>query len=132
MGFNITQTMNSSHFENRENLRNAAKNILNRQDASPETSQKIMDKTIFDNAYQMNNVYSPQLAIIKASSQISANETLKETLKYLKEHATKKVVKEPVFGELWELLNNNETTTYEGELVDFVIDDSAKNIFIAA
>ena len=132
MGFNITQAMNSSQYENRENLRNAARNILNKQGASAEASQKVMDKTIFDNAYQLSNVYSPQLAIIKASSQISANGTLKETLKYLKEHATKKAVKEPIFGELWELLNSNEKVAYEGELLDFEIDNSVKNIFIAA
>ena len=132
MGFNITQAMNSSQYENRENLRNAVRNILNKQGASTEASQKVMDKTIFDNAYQLSNVYSPQLAIIKASSQISANGTLKETLKYLKEHATKKTVKEPIFGELWELLNSNEKVAYEGELLDFEIDNSVKNIFIAA
>ena len=59
-------------------------------------------------------------------------EDMKETLKYLKEHATKKTVKEPIFGELWELLNSNEKVAYEGELLDFEIDNSVKNIFIAA
>lgn len=130
MGLNITHTMNNSQFENRENLRNAARDILNRQNASAETTQKIMDKTIFNNSYQLSNVYSPQLAIIKASSQISANGTLKETLKYLKDHSTKKTTKAPVLGELWNLLNNE--VEYEGELIDFVIDETTKNIFIAA
>lgn len=130
MGLNITQTMNTSHFENRENLRNAARDILNRQNASAESAQRVMDKALFNKATELSNIYSPQLAIIKASAQISANGTLKETLKYLKEHATKKAVKEPVLGELWNLLNNE--VEYEGELVDFVIDENAKNIFIAA
>ena len=49
MSINITHTMNNSQFENRENLRNAARDILNRQNASAETTQKIMDKTIFNN-----------------------------------------------------------------------------------
>ena len=130
MGLNITQTMNTSHFENRENLRNAARDILNRQNASAESVQRVMDKALFNKATELSNIYSPQLAIIKASAQISANGTLKETLKYLKEHATKKAVKAPVLGELWNLLDNE--VEYEGELVDFVIDENAKNIFIAA
>ena len=130
MGLNITHTMNTSSFENRENLRNAARDILNRQNTSAETAQKVMDKALFNKAIELSNVYSPQLAIIKASAQISANGTLKETLKYLKEHATKKTTKAPVLGELWNLLNNE--VEYEGELVDFVIDENAKNIFIAA
>ena len=46
MGLNITQAMNSSHFENRESLRNTAKDILNRQNASQEATQKIMDKIL--------------------------------------------------------------------------------------
>ncbi len=45
MGINITHTMNSfQQFENRENLRNAAKNILNKQTASQETVQKSLIK----------------------------------------------------------------------------------------
>ena len=76
MGLNITHTMSSFQFENRENLRNAAKNILNRQGASTETVQKIVENTIFSNSTYSN----PQLSIIKASSQISLNNNLKETL----------------------------------------------------
>ena len=127
MGLNITHTMSSFQFENRENLRNAAKNILNRQGASTETVQKIVENTIFSNSTYSN----PQLSIIKASSQISLNNNLKETLKYLKSQANKKVVKEPVLGELWNIVNNEESS-YEGELVDFIIDLSAENIFAAA
>lgn len=123
MGINITHTMNSfQQFENRENLRNAAKNILNRQTASQETVQKIVDKTVFD--------YNPQLSIIKASTQISVNNSLKETLKYLKSHASKKPAKEPVLGELWNIANSNKSIE-ENELYDFEIDNSAKNIFAA-
>ena len=60
MGLNITHTMNTSQFESRENLRNTAKDILNRQNASQETVQKVMDKTIFNNATQLSNIYAPQ------------------------------------------------------------------------
>lgn len=123
MGINITHTMGSfQQFENRENLRNAAKNILNRQNASSESVQKIIDKTVFD--------YNPQLSIIKASTQISINNSLKETLKYLKSHAAKKPAKEPVLGELWNIANSNKEIE-NNELYDFEIDNSVKNIFAA-
>ena len=123
MGINITHTMNSfQQFENRENLRKAAKNILSKQNASSETIQKIIDKTVFD--------YNPQLAIIKASTQISINNSLKETLKYLKNHATKKQAKEAVLGELWNIVNSNKNVEIN-ELYDFEIDNSIENIFAA-
>lgn len=126
MSINITQTMNSFQFESRENLRNAAKNILNRQGASTEATNKILEQAIFS-AKNSN----AQFDILKASSQITLNESLKETLKYLKTQANKKTKKEPVFGELWNIISKEEIS-YEGELVDFVIDSSLKNIFAAA
>ena len=132
MGINITHTMDLFQFENKENLRNTAKQILNKSGASNETLQKIVDKTIFDSNTQIKELYSnPQLAVIKASSQISMNNTLKETLKYLKSHANKKITKEPVLGELWDKLNNAESDSYKGELLDFQIDNTAVNIFAA-
>ncbi len=132
MGINITHTMDLFQFENKENLRNTARNILNKQGASEETAQKMVEKTIFDSDKQIKEVYSnPQLAVIKASSQISMNNTLKETLKYLKSHANQKITKEPVLGELWEKLNSTKEDSYKGELLDFQIDDSAVNIFAA-
>ena len=75
------------------------------------------------------NYLNPQLAIIKASSQITQNSKLKDTFKYLKSQAAKKSKKEPVLGELWGILNEKEFE-YTGELVDFVIDTNTKNIFI--
>lgn len=131
MGINITQTMGSFQFENRENLRNAAKDILSRQGASTETVQKIVDKTIFNSNGEIYS--SAQLAILKASTQMSVNGTLKETLKYLKNHASKKTQKEPVLGELWNLFSMEEIESdYEGELIHFEISKDAKNIFAAA
>ena len=132
MGINITHTMDLLQFENKENLRNTAKNILNKNGASEEAAQKIVEKTIFDADKQIKELYSnPQLAVIKASSQITMNNTLKETLKYLKSHANQKITKEPVLGELWEKLNSTKEDSYKGELLDFQIDDSAVNIFAA-
>ena len=132
MGLNITQTMNNMNFENRESLRNAAKDILNRQGASAETTRSILENTIFNTSNRGGDFYvNPQLAILKASSQISMNSNLKETLKYIKSQAHKKQTKQPVFGELWNSLIETEFNN-ENELLEFEIDNNAKNIFIAA
>lgn len=132
MGINITHTMDLFQFENKESLRNTAKNILNKNGASEETAQKIVEKTIFDSNKQIKEIYSnPQLAVIKASSQITLNNSLKETLKYLKSHANEKIAKKPVLGELWDKLSNSKDSSYKGELLDFQIDDKAVNIFAA-
>ena len=128
MGINITQTLNNFQFENRESLRNTAKEILNKQGASQETVHKVVEQTLFAMPTEYHN---PQLEIITASSQITLNNSLKETLKYLKSHANKKSAKEPVLGELWDIFSK-ENTDYNGELIDFEIDISAKNIFAAA
>ena len=124
MGMNITHTMNSFQFENRENLRNTARDILNKR-APEKTVENITEK-----AFSVNTSYqNPQLAIIKASSQISINNSLKETLKYLKTHANKKEIKKHVLGEIWNTVKTE--VEYNGELIDFEIDLFAKNIFAA-
>ena len=133
MGLNITHTMNSFQFENKENLRHAARDILNRQGASKNSMQNVLNQTIFNTNRNGYDVFvNPQLAILKASSQISANNTLKETLKYLKTQANKKTQKDPVLGEIWNLFNNQEYKDIENELLDFQIDETAHNIFAAA
>ncbi len=133
MGLNVSTTMG---FENQNVLRNAAKDILNNSGASQESSAKIIDQAIFETRKSYTDIYpNSQLAIIKASTQISVNGTLKETLKYLREHANQRTVKTPILGELWEnfSINNqdSEKNPYEGELVDFKIDEKTKNIFAA-
>ena len=87
--------------------------------------KNILNETIFPNRNP-----NPQLSIIQASSQIILNNSLKETLKYLKSHTNNKPKKQPVLGELWEIANK-EDLEYKGELIDFVIDSSLKNIFAA-
>lgn len=133
MGINITHTTDLFQFENKENLRNTAKNLLSRQGASQQSVQNIMDRTIFNTNNQLKEVYTnQQLAVIKASAQVSMNESLKETIKYLKNHAKKQPAKEPVLGEIWNLTSKlKEETPYEGELSDYEIDSSLKNIFAA-
>lgn len=127
MGLNITHTMNSFQFESREHLRNAAKNILNKQGASTETMQKILDKSVF----HTNSYENTQQTILSTSAQITLNNSLKETLKYLKSQSHNKSNKKPMLGELWNIVNKEEIT-YNGELADYVIDSSIENIFAAA
>ena len=129
MGINVTQTMNGYQFENRENLRNTAKEILKRQGVSAESSQNVINQTIFDSAD--SSIYSnAQLSILKASAQISLSGNLKETLKYLKNNPVKKNEKQPILGELWDLFESDKNS--EHEIIDLEIDYSAKNIFAAA
>ena len=128
MGLNITHAMSNFQFENKENLKNSAKDILQKQGASENSIKKITEQPVFSS---LNSYHNPQLAIIKASSQISLNNNLKETLKYLKLHSNNKSNKRPVLGELWEEIEGKEIS-YEGELLDFEIDMSVKNIFSAA
>lgn len=132
MSINITHTMNTFNFEGRDSLRNSARDILGRQGASNESMQKIIDETIFDAKQKtVMSSLNPQLAIIKASSQITMNNSMKETLKYLRSQAIKKTKKTPVLGELWESIVTKEDS-YTGELIDFEIDMEHKNIFAAA
>lgn len=136
MGLNVSAS-NSYLLDNQEVLRNTAKNILSKGGASTEATQKIIEKTLFNNNNQLKDIYTnPQLSVIKASTQISLNNSLKETLKYLKEQAAKKTPKEPKFGELWNIVstenNASEKNPYKGELCDYQIDKNIKNIFAAA
>ena len=134
MGLSVSAS-NSYLLDNQEVLRNTAKNILSKGGASAETTQKIIEKTLFNYDNQIKEAYTnPQLSIIKASTQISVNNSLKETLKYLKSHATK-TKKSPMFGDLWNILETSnqasEENPYKGELLEFEIDKKAKNIFAA-
>lgn len=138
MGLNVSTSVVDYNlfFENKDMLKNNAKNILNKSGATSETTQKVIEKTLFENNSQLRESYSnSQLAILKASTQISLNSSLKETLKYLKEHTNKKIQKKHVLGELWKIFStNNESTNekqYQGELYEFNIDYEAKNIFAA-
>ena len=95
--------------------------------------QNVLNQVLFTTDKNSADMFvNPQLAILKAANQITANNSLKETLKYLKTQANKKVQKNPVFGELWNLVNEKNEEAYNGELVDFQIDKYAQNIFEAA
>ena len=129
MGLNVSASMG---FENRDMLKNTAKNILERSGAGKEAVSRITDTAIFANEQAYTN---SQLSVLKASTQITVNNTLSETLKYLKAHAYKKSVKKPILGELWNTFTANndgsEEKPYHGELIDFQIDKNVRNIFAA-
>ena len=128
MGLNVSTAMG---FENKEFLKNAAKNILSNSGTSSESASKIINGTIFD----YNTTINPQLSVIKASEQISLNKSLDETLKYLKSHAARKSIKAHTFGELWNLLGSSNNlpgdNEHYGELFEITIDMTKKNIFAA-
>lgn len=125
MGINVSTSMG---FENREFLKNAAKEILQKSGATQEQASELTQKAIFASS---DFVSSTELNSLKAATQISLNKSLKETLKYLQAHANDKR-KKYVLGELWEQINNTEDNDdYQGELIDFEIDNNLKNIFAA-
>ena len=110
------------------------------------TSGKMFEQKTSDNAQmrtqtaqtaiseEITLTTAPQMSVLRASTQITLNNSLKETLKYLRTHANDKK-REHVFGELWKVLNitndESEDNPYNGELIDFQIDEKAKNIFAA-
>ena len=126
MGFSIASSRNNS-FENKENLRRTAQMILNKQGASAETTNEIIEKTIFSTTgFNKSNI-----DILNASYYISQNASLKDTLKYLNTKSNKKA-KKHILGEIWDSKDEKSSLEYEGELKDFEIDLSLNNIFIAA
>ena len=138
MGLNVSSYAIGTNlqFENKDVLKNTARDILSKSGATSQATHEIIEKTIFEGDRQLKELYTnPQLAIIKASTQISVNSSLKETLKYLKEHANKKEVKKPVLGELWNAFSasneNCEDEQHKADLYEFNIDFGAKNIFAA-
>lgn len=127
MELNITHT-NSFQFENREYLRNRAKDILNKKENSSEKIEKIIDKTLFS---ELNNSHrDSQLAMIRASLQINNNNALKETLKYINSKP-KNIKKKPVLGEIWEIFSQSEVEKEYEEVFTPIIDENLENIFAA-
>ena len=126
MALTILHTMSNSQFENKESLRNTSKQILERQGASKETIDKIINQPIFNNKINQNN----QLMHMNTVSYLIMQESIKETAKYLK--GSKPNKKSYVFGELRQLFELNSEKDLQIENLDIEIDLSAKNIFIAA
>ena len=127
MGMSVSA---STGFINREFLNDSANNRQNQNSAATNTPKTVVQNNA---KYSLGTPLTTQQYIMLASSQITVNNSLKETLKYLRNHAEKNR-KSPVFGELWDILNmenNNDEHPYQGELLNIEIDDSAINIFAA-
>ena len=129
MGMSVSTAMG---FENQEYVKNSAKNTTQSNEAAVEKgSESIMQKPA---TYVNTNTLSAQQYVLLASTQITLNNSLKETLNYLRQHANDKK-KEYMLGDLWKVLNaeneSSEKNPYKGELLDIVIDYNEKNIFAA-
>lgn len=122
MGINVSTSMG---FENKDFLRERAKQILKKGGAEEEKAGELVKNINFNSAVNKNAA----LNILAASSQVTLNNSLKETLNYLKAHANDKR-KQYILGELWEKLDNFKGSS-NGELIDFEIDYNLKNIFAA-
>ena len=127
MGISVSTSMG---FENYENLKDTAKNILQKSGATAEQAQNTTN-TIFSEYAELSQ---SAVSALRASTQITLNKSLAETLKYLKTHPNVKK-KEHVLGELWQLVNSGnddyENNPFYTDLQDFKIDDNAINIFAA-
>ena len=124
MGINVSTSMG---FENRNFLRDTARQILQQNGAKEENANEIVQKI----SYPVYNSAAEALNSYRAATQITLNKSLKETLKYLQAHAQDRK-KQYVLGELWEMLGDYDSEDkYQGELVDFEIDYNLKNIFAA-
>ena len=130
MGLSVSTTQN---FENRDSLRTAAAKILLQSGGTNQFVSKAVQNIALTSAQEL---YTPaELNIQKASAQITINGSLRETLKYLNKHKKENEVKISKFGELWNIIETSnkesEENPYRGELYDFKIDNSQKNIFAA-
>ena len=80
MGLNVSSYAIGTNlqFENKDVLKNTARDILSKSGATSQVTHEIIEKTIFEGDRQLKELYTnPQLAIIKASTQISVNSSLK-------------------------------------------------------
>ena len=68
MELNVATNFSYS-LENKEYLKNAAKNILNKNGATTEITQNIIEKTLFEGDRLLKEQYTnPQLSVLKAST----------------------------------------------------------------
>ena len=117
-------------FENRENQQNVQKHSQKHvAQATTETVQESSPRIISGLGSPWN---SKEIAELVASTQMTLNGSLKETLNYLKRSRNNSKMS-PIFGELWEELENEPDEYLDfDEIIDYIIDKKIKNIFEAA
>jgi hypothetical protein len=113
-------------FEKRRNLKRTAKNILQKNGSDSNDAEKFAESIVYDFVEDSKS----GLTILKATSQISFDNNLKDTLNYLRAHANDRRKKEYILGELWQALSDKKES-YNNELSDFIVDFNSKNIFAA-
>ena len=128
MSINVSTFMG---FENSEAMmKNNAKSFPQNNSVNTVNSNTGENLTVYTNGIGLPS----QQYVLMASTQITVNNNLRETLKYLRTRG-RKIKKEHVFGELWQILNTeneqSEKIPYQGDLIDFEIDSNKKNIFAA-
>lgn len=113
-------------FEKRENLRDSAKNILQRKGSDSSNAGRIAESVVYD--FVEDNLTGQ--TVLKATTQVSFDKNLKDTLNYLRAHANDRRKKEYILGELWQTFSDKKDSC-TNELIDFVVDFNSKNIFAA-
>ena len=128
MGMSVSTSMG---FENREYFNNSAQNTAQNNGAAAEKQVAV---STFAPEYANFKPLTTQQYILLASTQITVNNSLRETLKYLRTHAENKK-RDYVFGDLWKIFNTenegSEENPYQGELLNIDIEYNKKNIFAA-
>lgn len=124
MGINVSTSMG---FENRDFLKDTAKQILKKGGAEEGETAEIVQKVTSSIMERQEMAYNG----LRAAAQITLNNSLNETLRYLRSHANDKR-KKYVLGELWEQFGGyDDEEASESGLIDLEIDFGVKNIFAA-
>lgn len=106
------------------------KNILNNRNTTQQATQKIISKILCDSDSIIKNSFvTPQESIIKASIQISINNSLKESLKQLKTQPNKTIKKNAIFGEIFDNFSVNNQASENNPFEDYNFDFNKTNIF---
>ena len=127
MGSNLSIQMGYLNFEFAQ--KQQGQNIaMQNSAATSQSAINIVKQPLFIGT---NNYTLPHIDVIQASAQITLNNSLKETIKYLKQHKNK-AKKKPILGELTTVLEKEiDENNSVLELKNYEIDFNAKNIFAA-
>ena len=126
MGINVSTKM---EFTNREFLKKPAKKFAGKENDESGKKQNNRQEIINDNSIYLS---AAEVTILKNNSQVSINNNLKETLKYLQMHAQDKR-KQHILGELWGKMSDSLKDTKDdiNVLADFEVNFEGNNIFAA-
>lgn len=126
MGINISSSMN---FKNQQFPKKSAKEAAKKNDAESNEAENFSERVYSANSKSVSFI---ETNLFKSLADVALNNSLNETLAYLKAQTYDKH-KKYVLGELWEQFNQNKTEDeiFQGELIDFEVDNNLENIFAA-